>query len=100
MAAPAGPFVLHPARFWNPTGIQTIPLTLGSDVDLTLPAGQTGGICARAIKIGNTGGNLGFYDATGAGPFVQAVQVGELFKTEVSLIVNATTSCSTVSAVL
>lgn len=50
---------LHPAAAWNPTAIDYVPISLsGADVDLTDPAGVTGGYCARAVKIGGTGGNL------------------------------------------
>lgn len=100
MAAPSGPFKLHPAAGFTPGGVQTIPLTLGADVDLTAPAGPTGGYIARAILIGGTAGNLAYYDGTGAGPFVQALAANQLFQQSVSLVVNATTNAATVSAVL
>lgn len=47
------------AASWTPGGLDFLPITLsGSDVDLTDPAGPTDGYCARAVKIGATGGNL------------------------------------------
>jgi hypothetical protein len=100
MAGPAGPIKqFHPAAAFTPGGVQTIPLTLGSDADLTLTAGQTGGYMARAIQNGGTPGNLGFYDGTGAGPFVQGLAAYQLFEQSVSYVVNSTTACNP-SAVL
>ena len=53
------PVKLHPAASWCATAVDAIPLDLSSgDVDLTDPAGPTGGYCARAILIGSTAGNL------------------------------------------
>ena len=101
MAGPAGSVKqFHPAAAFTPGGVETIPLTLGADVDLTLTTGQTGGYMARAILVGATAGNIAFYDQTGAGPFVQAVAAYQLFLQSVSYIVNATTTAPAISAVL
>lgn len=55
----ANPKKFHPAAAYCPTGIDYVPITLsGGDIDLTDPAGPTGGYCARAVQIGGTGGNL------------------------------------------
>ena len=102
MAGPANATQFNPAWAYVTTGIQTIPLALGADVDLTLSTangGQTNGYCARAILNGNTAGNLGYYDINGQGPFVQQVAANQLFEQSVSYIVNATTTCNP-SAVL
>lgn len=100
MPAPIGPFKFHPASGFNPQGVRNVPLALGADVDLTDPAGQTGGYMARAVLIGSTAGNLGYYDQFGLGPFVQAVAANYQTPFSVSAIVNATTTAATVSAVL
>lgn len=100
MAAPVGPFRFHPAAQFVPGGVQTIPLTLGADVDLTAPAGPTAGYCARAILVGSTAGNLTYYDMTGAGPFTVPLAANQLFQQSVSLVVNATTTAAIVCAVL
>lgn len=100
MAAPVGPFKLHPAATFTQVGVQTIPLTLGADVDLTDPAGQTGGYIARALLIGSTAGNVGYYGPGGTGPYVQAVAANQRLDTEISGIVNATTTAATISAML
>lgn len=102
MAAPVGPFKLHPAAAFTPVGIKTIPLTLTSDADLTSSSGQSGGYCARALLVGSTAGNIVYYDVTAAGPFTQAVAANQLFEQEVSQVMSTGngTTAATVSAVL
>ena len=73
---------------------------MGADVDLTSVSGPTGGYMARAIIAGNTGGNLAYYDMSGAGPYVVAMAANQRLDTAVSGIVNATTTIATVNAVL
>jgi hypothetical protein len=97
---PVGPFQVHRAAAFTPAGVQTIPLTLGADVDLTLPAGQTKGVMARAILIGNTGGNLEYFDGSGKGPYTKALAANERFDQLVSYVVKSGTTASTVSAML
>jgi hypothetical protein len=99
MAGPSSKIKFHPASFCPPNrdAVQTIPLTLGADVDLTLTTtggGQTNGYCARSILNGGTAGNLGYYDTLGQGPFVQALAAYERFPQGVSYIVNASTTCN------
>ncbi len=100
MAAPSGPFRFHPAATFTPGAVQTIPLTIAADVDLTALAGQTGGWCARAILVGSTAGNLVYYDITGAGPFTQALVANQLFQQAVSQVVMTGTTAATISAQL
>ncbi len=67
----------HPAAGFNAVGIFSIPLTLsGADLDLTDPAGPTGGYCARALLVGSTAGNVKFKDMLG-NTCLQAVAANE-----------------------
>ncbi len=58
----------HPAASFPPfaeCGVFSITLDVSADVDLTDPAGPTGGYCARFIQIGDTAGNVKFKDMLG-----------------------------------
>jgi hypothetical protein len=102
MAGPAHPIRLNPAVGWTPGGIQTIPLTLGADVDLTVPTasgGQTNGYCARFIQNGGTAGNLVFYDLVGTTQYTVALGANQFLSQGVSYVVNSGTTCDP-SAVL
>lgn len=84
----------HRSTEWVPTAVATIPLTLTSDVDLTDPAEQTGGYCARAILIGSTAGNVKVdsIDGTTSTIAVAANQLLELAVKKVYSTGNGTTA--------
>lgn len=91
MAAPAGPFKFHPAAGFTPTGVKAVPLTLsGNDVDLTAPAGVTGGYMGRWLLIGAAGGTLVYYDMAGAGPITLAVGASQLLPLVCSQVASTT----------
>jgi hypothetical protein len=100
MAGPAHPIRQHPAVGWQKTGIQTIPLTISADVDLTSPNGPTNGYCTRWILNGGEAGNLIFYDMLGQGPFTVALAANQLLQQSVSYIVDSGTTAGPISAVL
>lgn len=103
MAGPANAIALVPQAAFTPVGVETIPLTLGSDVDLTVSTangGQTRGYVARALLIGSTAGNVVFYDGLGNGPYTQAVAANQRLDTMVSYVVNSGTTAATISAIL
>jgi hypothetical protein len=54
-----GPIKLHKAASFTAVGVRYVPITLtGADIDLTDPNGPTGGISARSLAIGGTGGTV------------------------------------------
>lgn len=94
----------HPSARINPlgVGVDTVPLTLsGSDLDLTDPAGPTGGYCARALLIGSTAGNVKFDTMTGE-TRTQAVAANQRLEQAVAKVYSSAngTTAATVSAVL
>ncbi len=90
----------HRAADFNPVGVFSIPLTLsGSDLDLTDPAGPTGGYCARALLVGSTAGNLKFKDMLG-NTCTQAVAANERLDVGAQYVFNVSngTTAATVTA--
>lgn len=83
-------------------GVDTIPLTLsGGNLDLTDPAGATGGYCARGLLVGSIAGNLKFDTVTGE-TRTQAVAANQFLQQAVAKVYSSAngTTAATVSAVL
>ena len=97
MAGAAGVIQLHRAVAFTPGAIQSIPLTLGSDVDLSSPSGQTGGISARAILNAGAAGNFEYYDLNNAGPYTIAMAANQELPLGFCYVVNSGTTITPVA---
>lgn len=99
-----GPIKLHKSAAFLAVGVRYVPITLsGSDIDLTDPVnGPTGGISARAVAIGATGGNLVFCSLDGTDLITMPVNANTVYSIGVAKIYSAGdgTTCTPVGVIL